>query len=169
MDNLAVINESNIEILNMGRASVKHNWVLSALCDLLKQKIEYPCAVFAEQSYKWAKDDASFRIPDISISCDPTTSNGKDLDCVPWFIVEVLSPNTQAIDRNEKMEMYAKIGVEEYWLIDPELETIEMYLNENRKMALKSTLQKPQFVTLLSHSVTLDVSRIFDCKIKVLD
>lgn len=47
---------------------------------------------------------------------------------VPDFIVEVLSPTTEARDRGVKMIDYAAHGVGEYWLVDPDAETIEQYL-----------------------------------------
>lgn len=47
---------------------------------------------------------------------------------VPDFIVEVLSPSTEARDRGVKMTDYAAHGVGEYWLVDPDAETIEQFL-----------------------------------------
>ena len=46
----------------------------------------------------------------------------------PNWIVEVLSPATQARDRGVKFTDYAAHGVKEYWLVDPEAEQIEQYL-----------------------------------------
>jgi Uma2 family endonuclease len=50
---------------------------------------------------------------------------------VPDFIVEVLSSTTEARDRGVKMADYAAHGVAEYWIIDPEAETVEQYLLAN--------------------------------------
>ncbi len=47
---------------------------------------------------------------------------------VPDFVVEVLSPSTAATDRGVKFEDYAAHGVAEYWLVDPEAETVEPFL-----------------------------------------
>ena len=41
--------------------------------------------------------------------------------------VEVLSPSTAATDRGKKMQMFARYGVREYWIVDPETETIEVH------------------------------------------
>lgn len=46
---------------------------------------------------------------------------------VPDLVVEVLSPATRETDRGEKLFEYAKAGVHEYWLVDPEKRTIEVY------------------------------------------
>ena len=45
----------------------------------------------------------------------------------PDFVVEVLSPSTAANDRGVKFDDYAAHGVTEYWIIDPETETVEQY------------------------------------------
>jgi Uma2 family endonuclease len=45
----------------------------------------------------------------------------------PDLVVEVLSPGTRRTDRGPKMLEYARAGVSEYWLVDPETCTIEVY------------------------------------------
>jgi len=48
----------------------------------------------------------------------------------PNFVAEVLSPATEAIDRGLKFEDYAAHNVDEYWLIDPEHQSVEQYALE---------------------------------------
>ncbi|MBS0656776.1 MAG: Uma2 family endonuclease [Verrucomicrobia bacterium] len=48
----------------------------------------------------------------------------------PELIVEVLSPTTRRRDRGVKFEDYAANGVQEYWLVDPERETLELHVAE---------------------------------------
>ena len=43
------------------------------------------------------------------------------------LVVEVLSPDSVARDRGIKLRDYATAGVQEYWLLDPEAEQIEVY------------------------------------------
>ena len=44
----------------------------------------------------------------------------------PDLAVEVLSPSTRRIDREEKAAEYAEAGVTEYWIVDPEGRSIEV-------------------------------------------
>ena len=44
---------------------------------------------------------------------------------VPSLLIEVLSPSTSSVDRNKKREIYARSGVPEYWIVDPDQNTIE--------------------------------------------
>lgn len=46
----------------------------------------------------------------------------------PDLVVEVISPGTAHVDRGEKFMEYARAGVEEYWLVDPEAQTIEVFV-----------------------------------------
>jgi len=63
-----------------------------------------------------------------------------DLDRVirdpPDLCVEVISPSTQDRDRGRKMQMFARFGVPEYWIIDPRLRRIEVYRLEREAYAL---------------------------------
>lgn len=46
----------------------------------------------------------------------------------PDFAAEVLSPSTERVDRTLKREDYAAHGVAEYWLLDPDAETVEQHV-----------------------------------------
>lgn len=41
--------------------------------------------------------------------------------------VELISPDSRVRDRREKFMEYAQGGVHEYWIIDPEVETVEVF------------------------------------------
>lgn len=45
----------------------------------------------------------------------------------PDLVVEVISESTEHNDRGVKFEDYAAHGVQEYWIIDPDVETLEQY------------------------------------------
>jgi Uma2 family endonuclease len=45
----------------------------------------------------------------------------------PTLVVEVLSPSTAHLDRDRKMRLYAEHGVPYYWIVDPEIRSIEAY------------------------------------------
>ena len=44
----------------------------------------------------------------------------------PDLVVEILSPGTAERDRELKLNLYARYGVREYWIVDPEDETVEV-------------------------------------------
>ena len=45
----------------------------------------------------------------------------------PDLIIEVLSPSTRERDRGLKAHLYAQYGVFEYWIADPDTETLSVY------------------------------------------
>lgn len=50
------------------------------------------------------------------------------IEGVPDLIVEVLSSGSEMHDRRTKFELYARAGVSEYWLVDPDERSIEIYV-----------------------------------------
>lgn len=54
----------------------------------------------------------------------------------PDLVVEVVSKSTEKIDRSIKFEDYAAHKVSEYWIIDPDKETLEQYLLEEESYQL---------------------------------
>lgn len=45
----------------------------------------------------------------------------------PDWVCEVLSASTEAVDRSDKMDIYAREGVTYGWLVDPIDKTVEVY------------------------------------------
>jgi len=45
----------------------------------------------------------------------------------PDLAVEILSPGTRKTDEVTKRQVYERFGVGEYWVIDPERDTIQVY------------------------------------------
>ena len=49
----------------------------------------------------------------------------------PDFVVEVLSKSTRKKDMGIKLSKYINAGVREYWIVDPEKESVIVYDIEN--------------------------------------
>ena len=80
----------------------------------------------------------------------------------PDFVVEVLSPSTEEHDRETKFQDYAAHGVEEYWIVDPELEIVEQYIlnGEEYELLLKSGNGKIKSVAV--EHFEIPIRSIFD-------
>lgn len=57
--------------------------------------------------------------PDICVICDPAKLDNRGCRGAPDFIIEILSPATAAKDQIQKVALYEKHGVKEYWLGHP--------------------------------------------------
>ena len=65
--------------------------------------------------------------PDISVYCDRSRVRERGGFGAPDIAVEVLSPWTHKKDLNEKLELYERHGVREYWIVDPGNRTILVF------------------------------------------
>ena len=45
----------------------------------------------------------------------------------PDLVVEILSPGTRRTDEITKRKLYERFGVQEYWVVDPDLDAIKIY------------------------------------------
>jgi Uma2 family endonuclease len=80
----------------------------------------------------------------------------------PDFIVEILSESTAHQDYNEKMKVYGKYEVFEYWIVDILSKTIEVYHHENGEMKLAQKAGKQDKINSLTISgLAINVNEIF--------
>jgi len=49
----------------------------------------------------------------------------------PDWVCEILSPSTAALDRSQKLGLYARAGVAHAWLVDPDARTLEVLQRED--------------------------------------
>ena len=66
--------------------------------------------------------------PDISIVCDSSKLDKHGCKGAPDIVVEILSPSTQRHDRLVKLGLYQRAGVREYWIVNPEDQTVQVML-----------------------------------------
>jgi Uma2 family endonuclease len=79
-----------------------------------------PVGVHMEES-----SDTVFE-PDIIVVCDGAKLDGKVCNGAPDLIVEILSPSTARHDRMIKYNFYQRAGVREYWIVDPDTNTVQV-------------------------------------------
>ncbi|HWQ33215.1 MAG TPA: Uma2 family endonuclease [Blastocatellia bacterium] len=65
------------------------------------------------------------------------------LIAAPELTVEVLSPGraNEFRDREAKLDLYSRRGVEEYWIVDWILRTVEIYRRNTDQLSLSETLR----------------------------
>jgi Uma2 family endonuclease len=51
----------------------------------------------------------------------------KNLQGPPDLVVEIISPGTRSRDRELKRALYGRVGAQEYWLVDPEQDAVDVY------------------------------------------
>ena len=65
----------------------------------------------------------------------------KNIVGIPNLVVEILSPSSTTRDRKEKRDLYERYGLPEYWIVDPDCQTIEVYLSVANRLEKAETLK----------------------------
>ena len=72
---------------------------------------------------------------------------GANVQGAPDLVVEILSPSSVSRDWNYKRELYAKYGVEEYWIADPVHKMVSVMLLRDGVLELAGTYVEGDTVT----------------------
>ena len=78
------------------------------------------------------------------IVCNKDSIQKNGIHGTPELIVEVLSPSTAKNDKGYKKDLYESVGVREYWIVDPVLQSIEVYLLADGKYRLEEIYRLPE-------------------------
>lgn len=90
-------------------------------------------------------------VPDIAgwrVTTMPERYASPQCHARPDWVAEVLSPSTARRDRMLKMPFYGRAGVGHLWLMDPVLETIEVYRRRDERWLHITTAGGDQVVAL---------------------
>lgn len=114
---------------------VEHSFIINNFVVMVgKQLKDSLCRVLGDGvQYQWHENNDKIVIPDASINCNERDRKNVSLTGIPRMAMEVLSDATEEYDRGEKMSVYQKVGVSEYWIVDWRKKQIEIYLNDGRE------------------------------------
>lgn len=82
------------------------------------------------------------------------------IETPPDWLADILSPSTQAIDRTDKLAIYAESGVGHCWYVDPIARTLEVFALTGNKWLLENAFKDADPVTAPPfevHTFALDV------------
>ena len=65
--------------------------------------------------------------PDISVFCDLSKLDDRGAIDAPDLVVEITSDSTMKKDYNEKFNLYEENGVQEYWIVNPDSNSMEIF------------------------------------------
>ncbi|WP_258104650.1 Uma2 family endonuclease [Marinoscillum sp. MHG1-6] len=94
-------------------------------------------------------DEQTFTVvqPDICVICDLSKLDDAGCKGAPDLIVEILSPSTSSKDLNEKYQLYEEHGVQEYWVVYPGENVLEIYDLTDGKYLSRGKFVKEDVVT----------------------
>ncbi len=107
-------------------------------------------------------------IPDVVWVSQSRLANGLDdaghFMVAPELMVEILSPGAQneQRDREVKLKLYSRHGVQEYWIVNWQLQTLEIYRRNNAQLQLVATLGAGDVLTSpILPGFSLAIAQIF--------
>jgi len=109
-------------------------------------------------------DDLNVAQPDVVFVKNSTKAKLVDegIHGAPDLLVEVLSPSTSTRDLGVKRALYAKSGVEEYWIISPELRQMQVYrLQDNPERPTNILLETDTHESPLLGNLQIPVAELF--------
>lgn len=80
----------------------------------------------------------------------------------PDLVIEILSPSTGYYDLKKKARVYARCGVKEYWIVDPEDKSIEVFQQKEGNFVLVHHVEETgQAKSILLKGFAVEVKEIF--------
>lgn len=163
-------------IFNMSPSGgFRHSQINGNIYHAIKRQVKNSvCSVSMENLDLYLSDD-EYLIPDIMLICDRQRIKNDKYRGVPRFIAETISPRTALRDRTIKMEKYAELGVDEYWIVLPKERAIEIYYLDGDRYRLKESyvLEEDEkdenynadkvLALRAMPTVTIALAEIFDC------
>lgn len=101
--------------------------------------------------------------PDLVIVCDPGKLDERGCKGAPDLVVEILSPHTAAKDMKIKRPLYERVGIKEYWLVDPVNKVVQIYKLEGHGKYGQPAIynDQDQVKVTLFPDLVIDLTMIF--------
>ncbi len=97
--------------------------------------------------------------PDICVICDTQKIDKRGCLGAPDIVVEILSPNNNVLELNNKFDIYESAGVKEYWVVSPQDNTFLVNTLVNGKYSSSGPYVAGQKITtpiLIGFSIDLE-------------
>jgi Uma2 family endonuclease len=139
----------NGELFMMAPPLTRHQRILMKLSARLYAFLDgKPCEVFPAPFgvRLFPRDDLgddTLVEPDITVVCDPAKIDDRGCNGAPDLIIEILSPSNKRHDQLRKFNLYLDAGVREYWVVDPEQESIHIHVLSDPAIAGQKVSEMP--------------------------
>jgi len=101
--------------------------------------------------------------PDISVYCSEKYLDDKGAFGPPDWVIEILSPSTESFDTLQKLLLYQRFGVKEYWIIDTRSKSIiTNILNDGIYKEAHQYQYGEQITTKALKGLVIDTKAVFE-------
>ena len=151
------------EIIMMAPPVRRHQEILTQLLYQIESFLKgkkckvYP-APFAVRLFPQADNsDNTVVLPDIVVVCEESKLDDRGCNGAPDLVIEIISPSTARYDRIVKFRKYQIAGVKEYWIVDPDLQTVQACILENSRYIM----------SMYDETETVPISVLKGCQINL--
>ena len=149
----------------MAAPNRRHQGILGELHFQLRSFLKgKPCKVyFAPFDVRLNADtlDDTVVQPDILVICDHSILNDANCAGAPDMVVEILSPSNPRYDKITKFNRYLKAGIREYWIIDPETQSLAVNILNNDNYITHVYTDKETVPVNVLAGCYIDLSEVF--------
>lgn len=142
----------------------RHQAIVARFVQLFMNYFEtHPIGTVFAAPYDVVLSDTDIVEPDLLVVLKDGAARitEKNVQGPPDVVIEILSPGTAARDRELKRKRYEHFGVREYWLVDPDGNTLEMLqLASGQFRRLILATRHDRCTSPLFPDLILDLSRI---------
>jgi len=152
------------EAYNMTPApGTRHQTILGLLHSRLLRHFDgRKCDVFlAPSDVRLSEEDVVQ--PDILVVCEKEKVKPTHIEGAPTLVVEILSPSTAVKDRGVKMDLYARSGVSEVWIVTPFPSLVEVFsLTEQGYCLVKAYAKEETLRSVAFDDLEIALDSVFD-------
>jgi Uma2 family endonuclease len=132
--------------------------IITVLNNLLS---ENPCRIYTSD-VRVQLSESRYVYPDVAVSCDKRERGDSNMLQYPRLVVEVLSPDTEAYDRGEKLTYYRECPtIQEYMLVNTQRFFIEIFRRETSNLWTYHAFGPYEEVALASLDVHFPVAQVY--------
>jgi len=138
--------------------NLRHQEIVAELFFLLKLYLKSKLILMSPYDIKIS--ETSVVQPDIIVFANIQDKEEKKL---PLIVIEVISVSSIVIDRIKKFSLYESANIQEYWIVDPETECIEVYDLQDGVYTLHIQVTRQGMITSIAlPNLTFQIENIFN-------
>ena len=152
------------EIIMSPSPSSTHQYICIELATILKNHVTTNGIgyIFTAPLDVYFTEEDVYQPDIIFISNEQKKIIKQKIEGVPDLVIEVLFPSNAYYDLTHKKNIYEETGVKEFWLVDPDEKTVEIYENTNGTFMLFSKAKKSGTVSSkLLNGLNIEIEKLF--------
>jgi Uma2 family endonuclease len=138
----------------------RHQQVITEIASQIRNYVSlHPIGAVAVEIDVRLADDLVYRPDVIFLSAEKAARCAERVTEVPEVVVEVVSPDSRAYDRQTKRQDYERFGVGEYWIIDPERDSLT-FLRSGEQGFVEAPVAGDAYRSHAISGFSLDLARL---------